>query len=127
MSIKTTLTIAKKWAEDAIADGWRPSPIYPNHEPVESAMSLTDGIYKASIIMRSDKDSSVAVWTMDDISVDVNEVYNREELNEASKTCCICNQKVEKTVRLAFANRCCQDCRKKPEVLQKNEPRGWCD
>ena len=128
--MQPTMEIVKKWVQDAIADGWSSEPIYKN-EPIETAMSLKKDGFQVSAIMRDNNPhpryASINAWGPDGVCVQIPEVYSMTDLVTALGFCEICGKKDVKTVRLAFANRACVECRNKPEVLKKYEYPGWCD
>ena len=132
--MKATMEIVKKWVQDAISDGWSSEPTYGKHESIETAVKLKKDGFQVSAIMRerpenkrSPYDVSINAWGPDGVCVQIPEVYSMADLVTALGFCEICGKKDVKTVRLAFANRACVECRNKPEVLKKYEYPGWCD
>lgn len=112
------------WREAALADGWTHEPIYKN-EAEETAMQLDKEGFHAQVYLRENpSDFCLAVWGPDRLAIEPPVVYNFEGIKRLVNVCEKCS-KEGPTVRLAFANRVCPDCRKK--FAPTYEAPGWCD
>jgi hypothetical protein len=116
---------------DAIRDGWSIEPTYAGESENRSCTMKRDG-YTMMIITRDSGDetnayrygSSVAIWGADGLGIEPSFPYNFKTIVDGTKKCDFCHATVEKTFRVAFANRSCKDCL--PAAKAKLERAGWC-
>lgn len=122
------------WVQDAIADGWDAEPTYGKSESMLRAVTLKREGWTAQALVRCNTQGTrlkyctkVSVWAPDKLAVHHSTAYNWDQLRAASRRCQYCKATDVDTARMNFAGRACKACRKNPEVVAKNEPRGWCD
>jgi hypothetical protein len=124
----------QQYISDAVADGWDIKPTYGS-EPVERAASLTRDGFHMLIINRSESngkkpgdwfsESSIHIWGPDGMAIRPPEFYDFEKIKALTAKCPQCGAEGVKTVRYAFAGRCCEACL--PAMRAKHEKPGWCD
>lgn len=135
-TLELTPMQATLWLREAVADGWKAEPLYPNHERTEWAARLTRDGWTAHVFNRPERvlswgskaprEAKVTVWGPDDLQIDTPPVeYDWSALVAGLKVCSYCKRTVDKTIRIGFAGRTCSPCHAK-HVAQVEYP-GWCD
>jgi len=118
--MRSIWTDVEQWKADALADGWV--------QGERKEQYIKERFY-ATINLRPETDMlkaycNVSIWGPDDLHIPVSYPYSWGKLQESLTICTICG-KVGETVRLAFCNRVCPECRAKN--LDEYERPGWCD
>ena len=117
------------YREEMIADGWIANAQYP-HEPIEHAAKLTKECFICHLIARPEHDrslpcASATFWGPDGVSIEAPYPYNWQFIFDGLRRCPECNATDVDTVRVAFANRACNNCA--PALRESLERPGWCD
>ena len=112
----------RDWRDAAIADGWDHAPIYPNHEPEETAVRMNRSGFVAQICMRPTY-YSLHVWCPRGMALEIPIPYSWEQLELNRKLCETCGGREAEIDRVGFANRICVKCA--PVQRKKIEFPGW--
>jgi hypothetical protein len=133
------------WRDAAIADGWHHEPTYPKSELEDRACRLSRDGWSVQILTRSRGnyipdpqwpnrpsphgkwayEAQVSVWGPDGLAVNPGLTYDWNALKANLRHCPECGKDDVETRRVAFANRCCNDCA--PKLKAELEKPGWCD
>lgn len=128
---QSDLDAARRYRDDAIADGWRAEPLYAPNEELERAAKLKRDGFVMHVISRDNTDGgyrmrfevAVNVWGPDGLVVKPPRPYQgMKAIVEASQRCSHCGNQGG-TERYSFAGRCCKDCL--PEMRKLHEQPGW--
>ena len=126
---KKWLPIVHKWRTDLQADDWAIQPTY-QHEPVEHSWKATKDGFIVMGLARPipSPDGTVPkpdinIWGPDGLAIEVPDQYSMSELIIRTRMCSVCGARDVATVRVAFANRTCEECR--PKLAAKLERPGW--
>ncbi len=107
-----TVETARKFVEDAIADGWSHEPIYKLEDEQRACMLKRDG-FLVMVLSRDDKSSSIAAWgPPKGLSIRLSSwVYpGFAWFLTATRRCNICEAEDVDTFRYSFAGRACSKC-----------------
>ena len=120
---------ANEFRVDAEADGWIFAKTY-GHEPVEHAFKgRREGYVLLGIARPGSKNllptGSISAWGPDGLALSPIPVLypGLDVLKTLARHCPECGAKDVDTVRVAFANRCCEQCA--PKLRAKLEKPGW--
>lgn len=119
---------ANQWRLDAEADGWKFKPTY-GHEPVEHAFRALREGYVIQGLARPGDDflprGSINMWCPEGIDISpIPIIYPGFDAIKALRNRCpVCGAEGVDTVRVAFANRACNNCA--PALRRELETPGW--
>jgi len=111
----------KQWIEACLADGWESKKIYPSNKNSES-VKMTKAGFMLDIFGDDSLMSGMYAWGPDGLTLALPEDYDWPTIQSAVNICSKCG-KIGPTVRLAFANRVCAECREK--LKAEYEYPGW--
>lgn len=122
----------EQWRKDAIADGWKAEPTYTT-ESIESSTSLfKDGFYALVVTRAPDShrkywNCRLNIWGPDGCAIEERFYfpYRMGKLQHGLTSCEVCHTTGNKTVKVGFANRCCEHCA--PNLRKKIEVGRWAD
>ncbi len=122
----------RDWKNAAIQDGWTCQPLNSDSRWKERWVKLQRDGFVVQVmtrdpvegdLMRQSTEYDIAAWGPDGLALDVPYPYDWAAMQRNLLLCSECKRFVEKTVRVAFANRTCEKCA--PALRAQMEKPGW--
>lgn len=120
-----TLAQVREFVEAAKNDSWQYEATY-KLESIDTAITLRREGFVIMATLRGEKhySHSLSMWGNDGLAIKIPTHYSFEAIQHAMLVCEKCDT-IGQTVRVAFANRMCPQCRDKYRPTY--EAKGWND